>query len=990
MKMIPASLAVALASLPCWHPSAHAITSVNAGTVSVINGPDQLDLAGEIPWAINFSLNDPPLYVKGVLFRPDTTLPAGFEVANNHATPYATKPNFGTGADNDNLEQIFEDLRYCVPIPNGQSLQAHVPVTAGQTYKIQILFNGNHVESRIWDIEVEGVQTVDEVTSLGMSGTAYAANTAVVYTHTVTVADSTLDIRMGDFGGANDGGDRNAIWQGLIVEHIVPDSEPDGLPDAYEVEKFGSTAAQTGGGDADSDGLNNQYEYQLGTNPNAADTDADGLTDSNEFFTRRTNPLVADSDGDGLNDGGEVTAGSNPLTTDFDGDGLSDGAEVNVYHTSPTDGDSDDDGIRDGDEVNYGTNPMDVASAPLFSARTTVFTGGDAGEGLDLDGTFLVAARFGVTTLTGSWQVRDANFRPYTSYNGAGTPLLTQDALSEAGQWVTAFAAPLTTNDANLREVVRSIRYNGGVFNISISGLTAGRSYKLQLLFAEQCCNTRGFDIYVNNILVGDEYAPGLLQGGNSATPVRGSALVYGFIAQSTTLDIRLDRSTVTTLALSDPNPILNALSLEENFAGANTDPDSLPDSWEMRYFNNLNQGDNGDPDADGLTNLQELLNDSNPNDDDTDNDGLKDGDEINTTHTNPRVGDSDRDGLSDSAELVAGTDPARSDSDGDTLTDGDEINVYHSNPMVFDTDGDGAYDLVEVLNGSNPASAASLPMTYTTRVFGADPGEGLDLKGNFLYAFNVGPNGAPGQIYDALFTDDFAAGVTVTAPNQIPNFDAIVFNGGPEDAALSTLFQSIRWADRALVDPNMRTVKVDLTGLTVGQQYKLQLMFGEGCCTGRAFDVSVEGGYIAHEFNPSIVQGGIAAPRMTGAALVHTFTATKTTLHIELDGTSTLTGIDGNAILSGVTLETVTAPVELEITSFTRTANSVVINSRGTPGKTYSIDFSPNLLNWEEALDNLVPNPSGDATWTDTAPSRVNRARGFYKVRDPVLDPTP
>jgi hypothetical protein len=868
-----------------------------------------------------------------------------------------------------------------------------VPVTSGETYKIQILFNGNHVESRIWDIEVEGVQTVDEVTSLGMSGTPYSATTAVVYTHTITAGDSTLDIRMGDFGGANDGGDRNAIWQGLIVEHIVPDTDTDGLPDAYELQKFVTIGAQSGTGDADSDGLSNQYEYQLGSNPGVADTDGDGLSDGDEYFTRRTNPLAVDSDGDGLNDGAEVTAGSNPALTDSDADGLSDATEVNVYHTNPVNKDSDNDGYSDTEEVNYGTNPADAVSLPLFGARSGPFTGGDAGEGLDLDGTFLVAARFGVSTLAGSWQVRDANFIPYTAYAGPAGPVLTQDAVYEVAQWVTAnFAAPLTTNDTNLREVIRSIRYNGGVFNVSISGLTVGRSYKLQLLFAEACCANRGFDIYVNDVLVGDEYAPAVLQGGPSGTPARGSALIYGFSAQSTTLAIRLDKSTVTTPTLSDPNPILNALTLEENFTGPNTDPDSLPDSWEMRYFNNLNQTDNGDPDNDGLTNVQELANDSNPNAADTDGDGFKDGDEITTYHTNPRVTDSDRDGLSDGAEVLThGTDPAKADSDGDTLSDGDEINVYLTNPAGIDSDGDGINDITEVLNGSNPASAASTPgVTYISRVFGADAGEGLDLTGTFLYAFNVGPNGAPGQIHDAFFTDDFAAGVTVTAPNQIPNFDTVTFSPSAEDAALSTLFQSIRWADRGNADPNMQSVKVDLTGLAAGQQYKLQLMFGEGCCTNRAFEVSVEGNVIAHEFNPSNAQGGILPPRATGGAIVHTFTATQTTLHIELDGRNTLTGTDGNAILSGVTLETVTAPVNLEITSFTRNATSATISSRGTPGRTYSVDFSPNLINWEEALDNLVPNAAGDATWTDTAPSRVSRPRGFYKVRDPVLDPTP
>jgi hypothetical protein len=43
------------------------------------------------------------------------------------------------------------------------------------------------------------------------------------------------------------------------------------------------------------------------------------------------------------------------------------------------------------------------------------------------------------------------------------------------------------------------------------------------------------------------------------------------------------------------------------------SDSDGLPDSWEMQYFGNLNQSANGDPDGDGLTNLQEFQQGRNP-----------------------------------------------------------------------------------------------------------------------------------------------------------------------------------------------------------------------------------------------------------------------------------------------------------------------------------------------------------------------------------------
>jgi hypothetical protein len=44
-------------------------------------------------------------------------------------------------------------------------------------------------------------------------------------------------------------------------------------------------------------------------------------------------------------------------------------------------------------------------------------------------------------------------------------------------------------------------------------------------------------------------------------------------------------------------------------------DRDGLPDKWEMKYFKNLDQGPNDDPDGDGYTNMDEYLGGSDPTD---------------------------------------------------------------------------------------------------------------------------------------------------------------------------------------------------------------------------------------------------------------------------------------------------------------------------------------------------------------------------------------
>jgi len=65
--------------------------------------------------------------------------------------------------------------------------------------------------------------------------------------------------------------------------------------------------------DSDQDGLSDEEEKSLGTNPNSSDTDSDGLSDRDEVKIYKTDPNNPDSDGDGHSDGDEVKAGYNPL-----------------------------------------------------------------------------------------------------------------------------------------------------------------------------------------------------------------------------------------------------------------------------------------------------------------------------------------------------------------------------------------------------------------------------------------------------------------------------------------------------------------------------------------------------------------------------------------------------------------------------------------------------------------------------------------------------
>lgn len=144
--------------------------------------------------------------------------------------------------------------------------------------------------------------------------------------------------------------EQTAEAQTAEVLALVQTEEAQGTAVAQETAAFESAAASTATADAltaeaegddDSDGLSNNREVSLGTDPNNPDTD-----------------------GDGLNDGQEVNQyGTNPNQQDTDGDTLIDGDEVNNFKTSPINPDTDNDGQTDGVEVAGGGNPLQPPTA---------------------------------------------------------------------------------------------------------------------------------------------------------------------------------------------------------------------------------------------------------------------------------------------------------------------------------------------------------------------------------------------------------------------------------------------------------------------------------------------------------------------------------------------------------------------------------------------------------------------------------------------------
>ncbi len=160
----------------------------------------------------------------------------------------------------------------------------------------------------------------------------------------------------------------------------LPDADGDGIPDVHDNSPYDPenlTAVQMkeryeqyydfsdklrgffgfGPADIDKDGLPDNYEHFLGTDPKNSDSDFDGVFDANEI-ARNLDPKNPDTDHDGILDGRDAFPLDSARASDgidTDADGLSDVYEKSMG-TDPNNIDTDGDGIPDGQD----TYPLDA------------------------------------------------------------------------------------------------------------------------------------------------------------------------------------------------------------------------------------------------------------------------------------------------------------------------------------------------------------------------------------------------------------------------------------------------------------------------------------------------------------------------------------------------------------------------------------------------------------------------------------------------------
>ena len=184
----------------------------------------------------------------------------------------------------------------------------------------------------------------------GSDDAFFTGNAALVFTRSGGNVDSDGD------------GLTNDEEKQLGTDPKNPDSDGDGLSDRDEFSKHRSNPLKA---DSDDDGIGDYAEIiEHGSNPANPDSDDDGLSDMEEIQTHRTNPLKKDSDGDRISDKDEINISkTDPNNSDMDDDGIDDGQEVVTYKTDPTNPDSDGDGLSDQEEiVNHKTNPLESDS----------------------------------------------------------------------------------------------------------------------------------------------------------------------------------------------------------------------------------------------------------------------------------------------------------------------------------------------------------------------------------------------------------------------------------------------------------------------------------------------------------------------------------------------------------------------------------------------------------------------------------------------------
>jgi len=453
--------------------------------------------------------------------------------------------------------------------------------------------------------------------------------------------------------------------------------------------------------DMDGDGIPDVVEYVIGTSSTEPDSDGDGMDDASEVSaasgysntgpassrtgTRRPDPVVADSDGDGLKDGYEAdTTKTDFCSADTDCDTIPDGVESASWLgvTSGFDGFV---GYLTVDETQFMFDIKDQLDALQPDSD---------GDGLDDADEWLPGV--GATVTDGYANVSDSDGDGLVDYLDTAADL--PDANGNSGE---------LGNDTDPGNQFNPFGHSIGDPDSDGDGLLDGEEYWGTTNWLDWDSDNDGLSdseelqVYFtdpNDPDSDDDTAAGIIPSRPTGTPLAGYSGSYANILLGSDGEEALSRTGVTPFeALGDQSDPLQK----------DTDGDGIGD--ELEFTPGCN--------CDGT------VLDGYVNDDDSDNDGLQDGEEYalfgigaDIAKSNGNDGelnddlvcslcdyDSDGDGLSDGEEVFTGTDPLDWDPDDDGLSDLEELQNYFTDPNMSDTDGDTA-------GVANPVIAARPP----------------------------------------------------------------------------------------------------------------------------------------------------------------------------------------------------------------------------------------------------------------------------------------
>lgn len=505
--------------------------------------------------------------------------------------------------------------------------------------------------------------------------------------------------------------------------------------------------------DSDGDGLLDNQEATLGTNPNDADTDGDGTADGAEVGPNVNSPV--DTDGDGAINALESSivdtdsdgvmnqldpANSNPcvpnangaacLAADSDGDGLTN-AQEDALGTGRNNADTDGDGTNDGTEVGGNVNaPADTDGdgVPNVLESSIVDTDGD-GVANQLDAANANPCIPNSSSAACLAVDSDGDGLTNGQEDGLGTNRNNVDSDGDGVNDATEVGAnvnsPLDSDGDGAINALESLNVDTDSDGVSNQLDFANTNPCVPNANSMACLLTDSDGDGLNNSQEdalgtsrgnpdtdGDGAGDGAEVGGNINAPTDSDGDGTPDVIESAIADLDNDgvtnqndsannnacvpnaNSAACLAADNDGDGLTNAQedALGTTRSNADTDGDGANDGTEVG--GNINAP--VDSDGDGTPNVHEssVV--------DADSDGVSN--QNDSANNNPCVPnansaaclgmDTDGDGLSNAQEDALGTGRNNPDTDGDGTSDGAEVGGNPANPT--DTDGDGIPDVFE------------------------------------------------------------------------------------------------------------------------------------------------------------------------------------------------------------------------------------------------------------------------------------------------------